>query len=128
MNVIVDEELLERALRVTGERTYSGAINRGLKELVRQADLNALFELQGTDWWEGDLGVMRGDQPYRAPAEIDMARLRANARKIKAGVLTDIQNARSETRGSMIADRAMSEAELKKHTKPGKQTSRKRRS
>jgi hypothetical protein len=34
-NVILDEDLLEKARQVTGEKTYSGAINKALEEYVR---------------------------------------------------------------------------------------------
>lgn len=33
---MVDEELLERARRALGEKTYSGAITKALEEVVRQ--------------------------------------------------------------------------------------------
>lgn len=36
MNVIVDEDLLERARRVTGEKTYSATINKALEKITRQ--------------------------------------------------------------------------------------------
>jgi hypothetical protein len=35
MNVILDEEVLETARKVSGEKTYSAAINRVLEEYVR---------------------------------------------------------------------------------------------
>ena len=35
-NVIVDEELLEKARLATGERTYSATINKALNVVVRQ--------------------------------------------------------------------------------------------
>jgi hypothetical protein len=38
-NVVVDETLLEQAMRVTGERTYSAVMQKGLEELVRVATL-----------------------------------------------------------------------------------------
>ena len=37
-NVVLDEELLEQARRVLGEKTYSGAITRALQKVVRQAE------------------------------------------------------------------------------------------
>lgn len=43
MNVVVDEELLERARRLTGERTYSGTIARALEEAVREARFRELL-------------------------------------------------------------------------------------
>lgn len=35
-NVILDEELLEKARRVSGEKTYSATINKALEDLVRR--------------------------------------------------------------------------------------------
>lgn len=43
-NVIVDEELLEKARVVTGERTYSGTINTALEELVRRRSFRRAFD------------------------------------------------------------------------------------
>ena len=35
-NVVLDEELLERARRATGEKTYSATITKALEKVVRQ--------------------------------------------------------------------------------------------
>jgi hypothetical protein len=43
-NVIVDEELLERARLVTGEKTYSGVINFALGEIVRRHARQRAFD------------------------------------------------------------------------------------
>lgn len=43
-NVIVDEELLEKARVALGERTYSGAINRALEEIVRRRNFQRAFD------------------------------------------------------------------------------------
>jgi hypothetical protein len=43
-NVIVDEELLEKARLATGERTYSGTINTALEELVRRRNFRRAFD------------------------------------------------------------------------------------
>jgi hypothetical protein len=65
MNVIVDEELLEKARRIADKRTYSDTINFGLSEIVRRHEFQkGLDELQGTNFWEGtveDLMRMRTD-------------------------------------------------------------------
>ena len=44
MNVMVNEEVLEQARRVTGERTYSATIAKALQEVVRKADVRAALE------------------------------------------------------------------------------------
>jgi hypothetical protein len=48
LNIALDEDLLERARQVSGERTYSGAVTKALKELVRVSDLKAAIQaMQG---------------------------------------------------------------------------------
>lgn len=65
MNVMVDEKLLEEAVRVAGERTYSATINRALGELVRVSKVReGLKGLSGSGWWEGNLKEMRRDRTF----------------------------------------------------------------
>ena len=35
-NIVVDDELLETARQVTGEKTYSGAVTKALEQITRQ--------------------------------------------------------------------------------------------
>ncbi|MGH2768271.1 MAG: type II toxin-antitoxin system VapB family antitoxin [Candidatus Methylomirabilales bacterium] len=65
-NLVLDEELLEEAVRLSGERTYSAAVGRALKDFVRRARAGRILELAGSGTWEGDLSEMRGDQPPSA--------------------------------------------------------------
>ena len=60
-NVVIDEALLEEAVRVSGERTYSRTIERALEELVRRAKARSIDQLAGTGLWTGSLSEMRGD-------------------------------------------------------------------
>jgi Arc/MetJ family transcription regulator len=60
-NVVLDEDLLEEAVRVSGERTYSRTIERALHEMVRRAKARGIDELAGSGLWQGDLSQMRGD-------------------------------------------------------------------
>jgi len=62
-NLVLEETLLEEALRVSGERTYSATVMRALEELVRRAHARRILDLQGTGAWRGDLAGMRGDRP-----------------------------------------------------------------
>lgn len=64
-NLVLDEELLERAVRLAGVKTYSQAVNLALGELVRRAEARRILELTGSGLWEGDLAQMRGDR-FRA--------------------------------------------------------------
>ena len=60
-NLVLDEELLEEATRLSGERTYSAAVTRALSDYVRRAQAGKILELQGSGRWEGDLSAMRSD-------------------------------------------------------------------
>lgn len=62
-NVVLDEDLLEEAVRVSGERTYSRTIERALEEMVRRAKARGIDQLAGSGLWTGDLSRMRGDAP-----------------------------------------------------------------
>ena len=60
-NLVLDEETLEEALRLSGERTYSATVDLALREFVRRARAKRILELAGSGLWHGDLGEMRGD-------------------------------------------------------------------
>jgi hypothetical protein len=54
MNVVIDEEALERARHATGEKTYSGTINRALREVARIEILrDGIDRIDHTSWWPG---------------------------------------------------------------------------
>ncbi len=61
-NLVLDEELLEEATRVSGERTYSRAVERALRDFVRRARARRILELAGSGLWRGDLSVVREDR------------------------------------------------------------------
>lgn len=61
-NLVLNEVLLEQVLRLSGERTYSAAVNRALEEFVRRVRARQILTLAGSGAWEGDLGAMRGDR------------------------------------------------------------------
>jgi Arc/MetJ family transcription regulator len=60
---MVDEQVLEEALRLSGERTYSKTVDRALNELVKRIKARRILELGGSGSWKGDLGEMRRDSP-----------------------------------------------------------------
>jgi Arc/MetJ family transcription regulator len=60
-NLVLDAKLLDETLRVSGERTYSRAVERALADFVRRARARQILELAGSGLWEGDLGQMRED-------------------------------------------------------------------
>ncbi len=67
-NLVLDEQTLEEALRLSGERTYSKAINLALAEFVRRAKAGRIFQLAGSGLWESDLAAMR-DRPAKPRVE-----------------------------------------------------------
>ncbi len=61
-NVVIREDLLEEATRLSGERTYSRTIERALEDFVRRIKARRILELAGSGLWEGDLPEMRRDR------------------------------------------------------------------
>jgi Arc/MetJ family transcription regulator len=60
-NLVLDEEILEEATRLSGAKTYSAAVMQALEDFVRRAKARQILELRGTGAWQGDLREMRGD-------------------------------------------------------------------
>jgi Arc/MetJ family transcription regulator len=67
-NLVLDDTLLQEATRLSGEKTYSAAVNRALEEFVRRFRARQILELAGSGAWEGNLSEMRGDRTVRVRA------------------------------------------------------------
>lgn len=53
-NLAIDPELLEHALRVSGERTKKATVTLALQEFIARREQVAILDLFGTlDWDEG---------------------------------------------------------------------------
>ena len=61
-NLMLNADLLEQTLRVSGERTYSRAVERAMEDFVRRARARQILDLAGSGAWEGDLSVVREDR------------------------------------------------------------------
>jgi Arc/MetJ family transcription regulator len=61
-NLVLREDLLAEATRLSGEKTYSRTVERALEEFVKRAKARRILDLRGTGAWEGQLGEMRRDQ------------------------------------------------------------------
>jgi len=59
---MLDEELLDEAVRLSGAKTYSEAVRRALEELVHSIRSRGILELRGSGLWKGDLAKMRDDR------------------------------------------------------------------
>lgn len=58
-NIEIDDELLRRAMRLSGARTKEAAVEAGLRLLVQTASQTGIRRLRGKMKWEGDLDEMR---------------------------------------------------------------------
>jgi hypothetical protein len=82
MNVILDEEALERERHATGERTYSATINRALIEVARIEILrDGIDRIEHTSFWPGYVAEFGPNPPV---TEEQMKRLRRSARVVRA--------------------------------------------
>ena len=59
-NIVIDDQLMADALKVTGLTTKKEAVERGLQLLIKQNQQQAIRELRGKLKWVGDLDEMRG--------------------------------------------------------------------
>ncbi|WP_198265733.1 type II toxin-antitoxin system VapB family antitoxin [sulfur-oxidizing endosymbiont of Gigantopelta aegis] len=59
-NIVIDDQLMEDALKATGLGTKKEAVELGLKMLVRLNKQQEIRKLRGELKWEGDLNEMRG--------------------------------------------------------------------
>jgi hypothetical protein len=82
-NLVVRESLLEEAVSLSGERTYSRTVERALEDFVRRIKARRILQLAGSGLWEGDLSAMRSDQPTRKRSQAPR-RARPHARSGQA--------------------------------------------
>ena len=61
-NVVLDEDLLDEAVRVLGRKTYSATINLALAEAVRMRKIQEMGKHFGKGLWIGNLAEMREDK------------------------------------------------------------------
>ena len=60
-NIVIDDRLMEEALRATGVHTKRDAVELGLRTLVRLNQQAEIRKFRGKLRWEGDLDAMRTD-------------------------------------------------------------------
>lgn len=61
-NIVIDEQLLTEAQRLTGITTKKGVVEAALKLLVQLKQQEAVKAWRGKLHWEGDLESMRLDE------------------------------------------------------------------
>jgi Arc/MetJ family transcription regulator len=62
-NIDIDDQLMARAMELTGLRTKRAVVDAALRELVEYHSRQRLLEAAGRYPWEGDLDRMRGRPP-----------------------------------------------------------------
>jgi Arc/MetJ family transcription regulator len=60
-NIVIDDKLMQDALKATGLKTKREAVELGLRTLLRLRQQAELRSLKGKLAWQGDLGAMRAD-------------------------------------------------------------------
>ena len=65
-NIVIDDQLMKKAMRASGASTKREAVHKGLELIVRLAEQErAIRESRGKFHWEGDLKAMRRDRKPR---------------------------------------------------------------
>ena len=60
-NIVIDDELMANALKMTGLRTKREAVELGLKTLIKLKKQEQFRKFRGKLAWKGDLEKMRSD-------------------------------------------------------------------
>ena len=55
----IDPDLIERALRVSGERTQKAVLTKALEEFIRKREQKPLLELMGKLEWDSSFDYKR---------------------------------------------------------------------
>ena len=61
-NIVIDDELMANALKLTGLKTKREAVELGLKTLVKMKKQEKIRQYRGKLSWLGDLNEMRTDR------------------------------------------------------------------
>ena len=64
-NIVLDDRLIQEAMRVSGLTTKRAAVEAGLRLLVQTKAQKDIRRLRGKVTWEGDLDEMRAGRVRR---------------------------------------------------------------
>ena len=59
-NIVIDDKLMDDALKASGYSTKKEAVEQGLKLLLLRSQQQDIRKLRGRVKWEGELDEMRG--------------------------------------------------------------------
>lgn len=60
-NIVIDDDLMEEAMKVSRIKTKKEAVHEGLKLLIQRKKQERIRDLRGRLSWKGDLEQMRSD-------------------------------------------------------------------
>lgn len=95
-NVVIDDELLTKAMQMSKLPTKRAVIEAGLQALIRLKAQENIRSLRGKLHWEGDLEAMRIDYPADTKAQ---PRARANKEEMRQMHAVAINEERATTCG-----------------------------
>jgi Arc/MetJ family transcription regulator len=58
-NIVINEELIKEAMRVSGLKTIKGIVDTALRDYIRREKQLDILKLKGAIKWEGDLTLLR---------------------------------------------------------------------
>ena len=58
-NIVIDNGLMQRAMKATGLSTKKAVVEEGLRLLIKVKGQEGIRRLRGKVAWEGNLGAMR---------------------------------------------------------------------
>lgn len=61
-NIVIDDELIKKAMSITGHRTKKATVEEGLKLIVSLKEQEKIRSFRGKLKWQGDLEQMRLDK------------------------------------------------------------------
>ena len=63
-NIVLDDALVSRALKLTGLRSIREVVDYALRELIRHKRQQTILELIGKVSWKGDLRSLRRKRAF----------------------------------------------------------------
>lgn len=61
-NIVIDDELMTRALEISGIKTKRAVVEEALRLLIRLNEQGEIADLYGRLHWEGDLNRLREER------------------------------------------------------------------
>jgi Arc/MetJ family transcription regulator len=58
-NIVIDESLVKKALKLTGLKTRRALVDYALRELIRREYQKKILDLKGKVSWQGEIKAMR---------------------------------------------------------------------